>query len=188
MALAITPLPYGLRDCRITPFTDATNTAYAAASIDLPNAQVFSFTDAEDSEDLRGDDRLIASHGKGSVPDWELSNGGLSLEAYQALNGGTVTTTGTTGVDLKKTYRKLITDIRPYFRVEGRAISDSGGDFHCVLYRAKATKDLTGSFEDGKFWISGAKGQGYALVTAIGSVPADSVYDFVQNEASVNIP
>ncbi len=187
MPLNTIPLPYGLRDVRITPFTDPTNTAYAALSIDLPNSQTFQFTDAEDFEDLRGDDKLQASHGKGTEPTWELGAGGISLEAWASIAGGTVTTTGVTPNQIK-TYRKLITDIRPYFKVEGRAISDSGGDFHPVLYRCKATGDLNGSLEDGKFWITGAKGKGYSLPATIGSIPADSVYDLVQNETAVAIP
>lgn len=190
MALNTIPLPYGLRDVRVTPFTDATNSAYAAQSIDLPNSQSFAFTDAEDFEDLRGDDQLQASHGKGAEPTWELGAGGISLEAYAAINGGTVVTTGVTPNQIK-TYRKgntLTTDIRPYFKVEGRAISDSGGDFHVVIYRAKATGDVQGTLEDGKFWITGAKGKAYALATTIGAVPAGSIYDFVQNETATAIP
>jgi hypothetical protein len=42
---------------------------------------------------------------------------------------------------------------------------------------------VTGSQEDGKFWISGFKGIGYAsLIT-----PIDAVYDFVQNETATVI-
>jgi TATA-box binding protein (TBP) (component of TFIID and TFIIIB) len=69
--------------------------------------------------------------------------------------------------------------------VEGQAISDSGGDFHGVVYRAKATGDLTGSLEDGKFWITGAKGVGFKSNEASS---LNRLYDFVQNETAVAIP
>lgn len=176
-------LPYGLRDVKITPYTDASATTLAGSSIDLPNAQTFTFTEAEDFETLRGDDRDVASHGKGPAVNWELSSGGLSFEAYAAIAGGAVTTTGTAPNRVKR-YRKLVTDSRPYFKTEGQSISDSGGDFHGIVYRCKATGDLSGTQEDGKFWITGAKGNGYASL-----VPAslDAVYDFVQNETTTAI-
>jgi hypothetical protein len=151
--------------------------------VDLPNAQTFTFSDSEDFEELRGDDHLVTSHGNGSEVDWELGAGGISLEAYQVMNGGTVTTTGVTP-NTAKTYSKNIFDVRPSFRVEGQSISDAGGDFHAIVYRCKATGEITGSQEDGKFWITDAKGTGYANIAS----PVGRLYDFVQNETAVVIP
>lgn len=176
-------LPYGLRDVKITPYTDAAATTLAASSIDLPNSQTFSFTESEDFETLRGDDKDVATHGKGPSVDWELAAGGISFEAYVALAGGTVTTSGVSPNSIK-TLTKKVTDSRPYFKVEGQSISDSGGDFHTVLYRCKATGDITGSQEDGKFWITGAKGKGYGSNMA---TSLDTVYDFIQNETTAPI-
>ena len=183
MTLSSTALPFGLRDCKITPYTDASALVLAGASIDLPNAQTFTFSDNESFEDLRGDDHLVTSHGMGSEIDWELGAGGLSMEAWQAMNGGTVTTTGVTPNQIK-TYSKAVTDVRPSFLIEGQAISDSGGDMHCKVYRCKATGELTGSLEDGKFWITGVKGKGYPNYAS----PVNRLYDFVQNETAVAIP
>lgn len=183
MTLSSTALPYGLRDARLTPYTDASALVLAGTSVDLPNVQTFTFVDSESFEDLRGDDHLITSHGNGSEIDWELDAGGLSFEAWQALNGGTVSTVGITPNQIK-TYSKNVTDQRPSFKVEGQSISDSGGDMHTVIYRCKATGDLTGSQEDGKFWITGAKGKGYASLAA----PVNRLYDFVQNESVTVIP
>jgi hypothetical protein len=167
-----------MRQVRLTPYTDASATALAAQSVALPNSQVFSFTESEEFEDLRGDDRLQTSHGKGPQIDWELTAGGISLDAYYVLAGGqTVTTTGVTPNQIK-TYRKLVTDQRLPFKAEGRAISDNGGDMHTIVYRAKTTGDIEGSFEDGKFFLTQAKGTGYASLIS----PVDAVYDFVQNE------
>lgn len=183
MTLSSTALPFGLRDVRITPYTDASALVLAGASIDLPNAQTFSFSDNEDFEDMRGDDKLVTSHGMGSEVDWELAAGGLSFEAWQAFNGGTVTTTGVTPNQIK-TYSKNVTDVRPSFKVEGQSISDSGGDMHGLVYRCKAIGELTGAQEDGKFWITGAKGKGYPNYAS----PVNRLYDFVQNETAVAIP
>lgn len=183
MALTTTPLPYGLRDVKITPYTDAAGTTLAASSIDLPNARTFHFTDSEDFEELRGDDRVVASHGKGAAVDWSLEAGGLPFEAFQAMAGGTITSSGATP-NQKKVYAKKVTDQRPYFQVEGQAISDSGGDVHCLLPRCKATGDLEGEFNDGEFFLTSAEGNAYASLAAGNT---DVIYQFTQNETAAAI-
>lgn len=174
-----TALPYGLRDIKLTPYTDAAGTVLGSTSIDLPIARTLSFSDTEDFEELRGDDRLAASHGNGAGVEWDLESGGLPFEAFKLMAGGTITETGTTPSQ-KKVYSKKVTDQRPYFKIEGQVISDSGGDVHCVIYRCKATGDLSGEFADGSFFLTSASGIGTAVVSG---ADADKLYDFVQNEA-----
>ena len=175
-------LPFGLRDVKIKPYTNATLTTLGTG-LDLPNSRTFSFAETEDFEELRGDDKLIAVRGKGSGVDWELEAGGLSFAAMSAMYGGTVTESGTTPAT-KRSWKKLTTDQRPYFSVEGQAISDSGGDVHCILDRCRATDDMEGEMSDGAFWLSGASG------TALPSLQAtrvDVIYEFVFNETPVPI-
>lgn len=178
------PLPFGLRDVKITPYTDATATALAAQSIDLPNSRVFSFAETEEFEELRGDDELAAVHGSGPVVNWELEGGGVSLEAVRAMYGGTISETGSTPNRVKR-LRKLKTDQRPYFKVEGQVISDSGGDLHAVVWRCKSTDDLSGEFSDGQFFLTGASGQGLGCLIAGDDFGV--VWDFVQNETATAI-
>lgn len=171
------PLPYGCRDIRLYPLTGET----PGTGVDMPNAQTLSFAEAESFDELRGDDGLVAIHGKGPAVDWELENGGISFEAVQTMYGGTITVTGTTPNQIK-TYSKKATDVRPYFKVEGQSISDSGGDFHVVIYRCKATGDLKGQEKEGAFWITGAKGK------ALGRSSDQLLYELLQNESPVAIP
>lgn len=180
MALTTHSLPYGLRDIKITPYTDALGVVLATTSIDLPVARTLSFSDTEDFEQLRGDDRVAAEHGNGAAVEWELESGGLPFEAYKAMAGGTITTTGVAPNQVK-VYSKKVTDQRPYFRVEGQAISDSGGDLHCIIYRCKATGELTGEFTDGAFFLTAASGVGHPMPESAGD-EANKLYDFVQNE------
>lgn len=177
-------LPYGLRDVKITGYTTDAATTLNGASVDLPNGRTFSFAEAEDFEELTGDDGVVTVRGKGAGVDWELEGGGISLEAVKTMYGGTITETGV-APSRKKVLRKKETDTRPFFKVEGQSISDSGGDFHTVLYRCRATGDLSGEQAEGSFFLTGASGR------AIGSkVAADVgvVYDFVQNETATAIP
>lgn len=171
-------LPYGLRDVKITPI-DAAG-AYGTM-VDLPNARTFSFAEAEEFSDLRGDDMLVAVRGMGSEVTWSLESGGISLEAWAAMAGGTVVESGTEP-DITKTYSKKGDDVRPYFLVEGQAISDSGGDFHVVVYRARATDDMEGEMGDGEFWLTA--GGGRALPDPNNE---QALYDFIANTTKTDI-
>lgn len=183
MAITREALPYGLRDVKVA--TINSSTGLPGTLVDLPNAQTFNFTDEEDFEELRGDDRVVAKRGKGSTVAWDLESGGISLEAYVVIAGGALTLGGVSPAAWKK-YRKLATDARPDFWVEGQSMSESGGDFHCLLPRCKADDSLEGSMEDGSFWISSASGTGMASFATDVKL-AELVYEFTYNETALAI-
>lgn len=171
-------LPFGMRDIKLKPYTTSALTTLGT-SVDLPYSRTLSFSEAEDFEELRGDDKLIAVKGTGSGVDWEMESGGLAFAAMALMYGGTVTETGTTP-NLKRSWVKKTTDERPYFSAEGQAISDSGGDVHCILERARATDDFEGEMGDGSFWLSGASGRG---LPGLRTGREDVIYEFVFNQA-----
>ena len=176
MTISFMPLPFGARDLRVYPLSGET----VGAGVDFPNQRTLSFTENESFQDLRGDDGLVAVHGDGPEVTWELEQGGLSLEAVKVMFGGSIVETGTSPNGIK-TFHKLRTDVRPYFRIEGQAISDSGGDLHIIIYRARATGDLTGKMADSTFWMTGIKGRGLARASDF------ALYDFIQNETATAI-
>lgn len=178
MALATTPLPFGLRDVKFQKLTDD-GTATVGGLIDLPYGRTFNFKETEDFEELRGDDSLVATHGSGPNVEWELESGGLNFEAASTMYGGTVTTSGVSP-NLIKRWRKLSTDTRPYFRVTGQSISDSGGDIHAIVYRCKANDDYEGEMGDGSFMLTTGKGKG--LPNYIAGPDLNAVFDFLQHE------
>jgi hypothetical protein len=183
MPLDTHPLPFGLRDVHLTGFTTQAATEYEPTSIDLPVSRTFSFSDTEDFEDLQGDDTTAASHGSGPSVEWELESGGLPFSAFKLMAGGTITESGTTPA-MKKVFSKLATDSRPYFKVEGQAISDSGGDVHGLVFKAKATGSLEGEWAQGAFQLLSASGRGFpSTVTA----DEGKLYDFVQNETAIAV-
>ena len=170
-------LPYGVRDAKLTPYTTGALTTLSTG-VDNPNIRTFSFEESEDYEELRGDDKVIAVRGKGASVSWELESGGISIPAYKLMNGGTTVTTGVSPNQIT-TYTKKVTDERPYFKSEGQAISDNGGDFHAVVYRARASEGINGDLQDGEFWLTGASGTALpALLTG----KVDVLYEFVLNE------
>jgi len=178
-----TALPYGMRDVKLTEYSDASGSILGSTTVDLPNMQTLSFSEAEEYTELRGDDRVIAIRGQGALVEWELEAGGIDFRAWEILTGGNVILSGV-APNRKWTLRKRATDARPYFRAEGRAISDSGGDVHAIIYRARANDTVEGEFADGEFFITSASGQGLPMLDEA----FDLLYDLVVNETAVAIP
>lgn len=179
-----TSIPFGIRDIKVTSYTTAAATTLSASSVDLPYARTLSFTESEEFEQLRGDDTIVATRGSGPELEWELESGGISLPALAIMNGGTSVESGTTPA-IVITYKKINTDAKPYFKIEGQVISDSGGDLHFVMDKCKLTGDLEGEFSDQEFFVTQASG------AAIGSTivaNAGQIYRIVQNETAAVIP
>src|SRR5680860_805238 len=108
-------LPYGIRDIKLTAYTDTAGTTLDTTSVDLPYARTLSFSEVEDFTELRGDDRVVAQHGSGPTVEWDLESGGLPFEAFQLMAGGEVTTSGVAPNEVI-TYAKKTTDARPWFK------------------------------------------------------------------------
>lgn len=174
MAIGFIPLPYGLRDVKLYPLGAGD---VPGTSVDLPNSKTFQFTESESFTDLRGDDALVATHGQGPEVAWTIDGGGVALEIIKTVYGGTITETGVTPNQVK-TYTKSIYNTRPYFQAIGQAISDSGGDFHIVVYKCKATGELSGSMADGQFFSPSMKGKGLGNASGL-------LWSFVQDESVV---
>lgn len=155
-------LPYGLRDVKIFPYLDEQGTILAATGFDLPNSQTFSFADSETFTDLRGDDELVATHGNGAQVKWTLEAGGIALQLWAVFTGGQIIETGA-APNRVITLRKCSDDARPYFRVDGQVMSDSGGDVVGTVYRAKCNGDIHGQFGDGRFFVTTADGVGLPI-------------------------
>jgi hypothetical protein len=173
-------LPYGMRDIKLTRYTDASATVLDSTPVDLPVARTLSFSESEDFSALRGDDEVVANHGAGPIVEWELESGGLSFEAWAVLSGGDVIETGLTPNRTRK-IKKNTGQSRPEFKIEGQIISDSGGDVHAVVWRCKVTDKLEGEFTDSEFMLTNASGQG--LGSRITGSDGD-LWEFTQNETT----
>ena len=180
MPLTTIPLPFGVRQIMVAPLgaVDLIGTKVA-----LPYGQTLTFTEGTDSVVLRGDDKVVATRDTGAQVAWELEEGGISLDAYKVIAGGTVTETGVTPAQ-KKVFKRVGADSRPYFYLEGRAISDSGGDFHVRFPKAKADGDLKGELTDQQFWVTAMSG---SAIASLAAADTDVIYDFTYNETAVVI-
>ena len=179
-----TALPYGLRDVKLTQYTDASGSVLGSTAVDLPNSRTLSFSETEEFEELRGDDRVVTTRGRGAIVEWEVESGGLSLDVWKVMSGGKIIESGTTP-NIKRIYRKCGRDSRPWFYTEGQAISDSGGDIHGILYRCRVTEELEGEFADGEFFLTSGSGQALPLLED--GEGDDILYDLVHNQTAVAI-
>lgn len=179
-----TALPFGMRDTKTTAYTTSAATTLAGSSVDQPVARSLSFSESEDYEELRGDDKVVAIVGLGPAVEWEMEAGGISVPSYKNMNGGTTATTGVTPNQVT-TYTKKATDTRPYFKAEGQSISDQGGDFHVILYKARASGSMEGELADGSFWLTSANG---VVLPSTLTGEIDTLYKFVLNETAAAIP
>jgi hypothetical protein len=176
-------LPYGLRQVMITPYLDGQGSVLAANSYPLPVAMTLGFSETEQYDELRGDDVLVAVHGRGPQVDWSLEAGGMDMTCWSIISGGSVIESGV-APNRTTRLRKSGDDVRPYFRIDGRAISDSGGDLIGRIYRAKANGRLQADLRGGAFQTSRIDGVGLPLIADAGRW----LYEFIAHEAETAIP
>lgn len=172
-------LPYGVRDIKLTQYLDALGMILGPSSVDLPYIQTLNFTEAEEYSELRGDDKLITTRGKGSQVNWDLESGGLPIAAWAVFTGGSVIERGL-APDREIELQKKATQARPWFRIDGKIISDSGGDVLVRIYRCRANGDITANFQDGEFQTSNIAGVGYPLLDDTN----DLLYSIFRRETS----
>jgi len=171
------PYPYGLRQLMLTPYVDAQGTILASTSYPMPVAMTMGFSETEQFDELRGDDVLVAVHGRGAQVDWSLEAGGLPIKCWSIISGGMVIESGVTP-NRQVRMRKSADDQRPYFRADGRSVSDSGGNVIGRIYRCKANGRIQGDRRGGAFMTSTIDGVGLPLVGDAGRW----LYEWIQNE------
>ena len=175
-------LPYGVRDIKITPYVDAAGTVLDTVSYDLPYIQTLSFSEAEEFSELRGDDKLITTRGQGAQVDWDLEAGGMKTKIWAIFTGGEVVERGASP-NREIELRKKATQARPYFRIDGKVISDSGGDIHVRIYRCRCNDTIDADFADGEFATTAVSGVGMPLLDDAN----DLIYSIFRHESSTDL-
>ncbi len=171
-------LPYGIRQIMLTPYLDAAATTLGPVSYPLPVAMTLGFSETEQYDELRGDDVLVAVHGRGPQVDWSLEAGGLPIIPWSIVTGGRVIEEG---VSPNRVVRLLKSgdDQRPYFRIDGRVISDSGGNVVARIYKAKANGRIQADMRGGAFQTSRIDGVGLPL----GDDEGKWLYEILRHES-----
>lgn len=171
MALTGAVAPYGLRELKIVPLP-------SGSAVALPWGQTLKFTEEPSTNELKGDDVIVATVTTLEKLGWELEAGGISLAAYAALTGRTLDETGTTPNQVQ-TMTISGGDVYPYFKLYGKAITDEG-DIHVKFFKAKITA-LEGELKNGEFFVT--KCEGVAIDDG-----TNGIADVVRNETAAALP
>jgi Fibronectin type III domain len=175
--------PYGLRQLMLTPYVDAQGSILGNTSYPMPVAMTLGFSETEQFDELRGDDVLVAVHGRGPQVDWSLEAGGIPIKCWSIISGAIVIESGVTPTRQVR-LRKSGDDVRPYFRIDGRSVSDSGGSVTGRIYRCKANGRLQADRRGGSFTTSNIDGVGLPLLGDSGRW----LYEWIQYETDSPIP
>lgn len=158
MAAPAHVIPFSVTDLKVATLTGET----PGTLTDLPGIRKLTLKFASESQELRGDNTVIAAVNNGLTCEWELEEGGLDIPSLKIITGLTDTQTGTTPaiktrIDVKGDH------VYPYFYLCGMTTTADGvGSFEIHIPRAKITGDLSLELNDGEFMTPTLSGQGVA--------------------------
>jgi hypothetical protein len=143
--------PFGLSDLKIANYTTP------STEIDVPVSARLSFKDTPaKAVELRGSDGLAAVHIVEGRVLVELEAGGISMQAWELLSGGTYST--------GSGYCRLLkapAHIRPHLILGAKVIDNAGvGDIHVYLPYCRCPDGPSGEFRDGQFFLTAATIEG----------------------------
>jgi hypothetical protein len=165
---------FGLADLKVATLTGET----PGTLVDVPGIRSCEVTITTDSEELRGDGTVISIVDKGQGADFSMEEGGFSMAAAEVIFGETATESGITPAQMSRLNLKSDTP-RPYFFLTGQAKDDAGGDVQVILWKAKATGNVTLNFADENFLTPGFEGR------AIGRASDKFLASIIQHETAV---
>jgi len=164
--------PFGLRQVVLTPIA-------GGASVQLPIDRVLKFREVVLSGLQRGWGRIDSIVSISDAVEFELEAGGISLEAYALMTGRTVFSGGNT--PRRENILGLLPENKfPYFQISGRALGEGNDDVWVVIYKAKLTTGIDGTFQDGQFMLSRCTGRG--IYDGV-----HGVWDIIQHETGLDL-
>jgi hypothetical protein len=172
----ITNYPFGLRQNKATPI--AADGSYGAPAM-LKAEQTLSGQLVMSTQELRGRDMAVAAITMLEKADWSMDEGGIPFDAMKVMLGGLLTSTGLSP-NKKETLGFAGSTNLSYFRLEGRAITADGGDFHMVLYRCQVTSAPQWQLQDQNFLVSNLSG-----VALPDPNNGNKIFDVVKNQTPV---
>lgn len=142
--MAYAEIARGFNDLKVAPVTGVDDDVGTA--VDYPGARTLDFGVESDSDELEGDDTIIAiargtKSGSGSI---EL--GRNNPEALAVMSGGTVVTSGTTPNEVK-TLEESAENDTVFFQIIGRArgADTAGSIYEPTIWKAMLTSGLNES-------------------------------------------
>lgn len=172
----------GIDDAKIFALTaDTSGSLTYGTAVSAPGIQKIELTPSVTEKGLSSDEKILDYYVRTDYLYWAFNSAQISLDVLAVLEGGTVTTTGTTPNQVY-TYSVTQSSVPQYFKLEAKAnyVAGAAGDFHLKMYKCKANNvDIQYMASD------------YAIVSATGVAIATTndgkIKDYIINETAVAI-
>lgn len=174
-------LPFGCRDCKITPYVSGVLGALDAA-VDVPRIRTVELNVTRDSTPLEGDDVKVAEHTFAKGLEGSIEAGGINIAVLGVLEGGDITAAGTTP-NRTILYEVEGDQAEGYFKIEAQMYGDDAGDMKFVAWKVKATNGPNYSFAQGEFALTACDLSGIFDE----STSPSRLYQITQSETIVEI-
>lgn len=145
----------------------------AGARVDVPGAQALEWSVESDSEELRGDNEVIAVVREAKSLSGTIRTARNNLDAIAAMIGGTVVASGT-GATAKKTLEIASASSAAYVRIRGQVPGLDGGGYRVTIHKALITSGPGGALADGEFNIPELE---FSAVALAGNLMAHEQWD-----------
>lgn len=139
----------GIIDCKISKLlTDSSTGCTYDAPIDVPGIKEITVSAEIEEKECTGDEVVMATYRKKKKYSVSFANAVLDLDVVALINGGTVTTSGTSPNEVKN-IESASTDTANYFLLEFKsAVTDGAGDVHYQVLKVRGNIDIAMVAED----------------------------------------
>lgn len=137
--MAYGEIPRGLADLQVAPLTGETPGTW----VDVPGARTLSFNTESDSDELEGDNTVIAKVRNPKSLSGSIEIGKINLAALAVMLGGAVTTDGDTPNEITELDELDTTDVA-YYAIAGQApgVDAAGSAYRVLIHKALTTSGL----------------------------------------------
>lgn len=144
--MAYAEIARGLADLQVAPLTGAGDTP--GAWVDVPGARSLSFNTESDSDELEGDNQIIAKVRNAPSLSGSIELGQINLAALAVMLGGTVQTTGTAPNEVSK-LEQSSANVTAFYTIAGQApgVDAAGSAYRVTVKKAITTSGLDETME-----------------------------------------
>lgn len=144
--MGVAEIPRGLADLQVAPLTGSAFTL--GAWVDVPGARSLAFAISSDSDELEGDNKIIAKARNPKSLTGSIEIGQINLAALAVMLGGEAETTGTAPAAVTK-LEEADGVTNAYYRICGQApgVDAEGSAYRATILRAITTSGLDETME-----------------------------------------
>jgi hypothetical protein len=154
-------IPRGLADLKVYPITGVST---VGASVDVPGIRSLAFNIDSTSDELEGDNSIIAKSPGPKSLSGSMEFGRINLAALAVIFGGTVGSTGVTPNIITALDHADTVAFR-FFQIVGQApdAETSAGAYRVTIYKANATSGLDETLETNAWNTPSVNFEGIAI-------------------------